>query len=76
MNSTSTHFNPSDDIKARQRQLVMSELRKGPRSTNDLRALGVMSPAARVLEARRSGLVIDTLREGRCAVYKLCEVAA
>ena len=76
MNSTSTHFNPSDDNKAKQRQLVMSELRKGPRSTNDLRALGVMSPAARVLEERRSGSIIDTLREGRCAVYALREVVA
>lgn len=76
MNSTSTHFNPSDDIKARQRRLVIAELRIGPRSTNDLRALGVMSPAARVLEARRSGLTIDTMREGRCAVYALREVVA
>lgn len=76
MNETSVHFNPSDDGKAKQCLLVLSELRKGPRSTNDLRALGVMSPAARVLDARRSGFVIDTLRVERCAVYALREVAA
>lgn len=76
MNGTSAHFQPTDDDKAHQRRLVLGELRQGPRSTHDLRALAVMSPAARVLDLRRQGLMIDTLRVGRCAVYSLREVAA
>lgn len=74
MNGTSAYFQPTDDDRASQCQLVLSELRQGPRSTHDLRALGVMSPAARILEWRRHGLTIDTLRVGRCAVYALREV--
>lgn len=76
MNDTSAFFEPTDDDKASQRGLVLSELRQGPRSTHDLRALAVMSPAARVLDLRRQGLMIETLRVGRCAVYALREVLA
>lgn len=76
MNGTSTHFDPTGDHKANQRRVVLSALRQGPQSTIDLRALSVMSPAARVLDLRRQGLTIDTLRSGRCAVYALREVVA
>ena len=76
MNGTSAHFQPTDDDKASQRRLVLTELRQGPRSTHDLRALAVMSRAARVLDLRRQGLIIDTLRVRRCAVYALREVVA
>ena len=61
MNGTSAHFQPTDDDKASQRRLVLTELRQGPRSTHDL---------------RRQGLIIDTLRVRRCAVYALREVVA
>lgn len=73
MNGTSSHFEPTDDHKANQRRLVLSALRQGPQSTIDLRALHIMSPAARVMDLRRQGLNIDTLRKGRCAVYALHE---
>lgn len=74
MNGTSQHFNPIDDAKASQCGVVLTALREGPRSTLDLRALHVMSPAARVMDLRQRGLSIDTLRSGRCAVSRLCEV--
>lgn len=76
MNGTSTHFDPTGDHKANQRRVVLSALRQGPHSTIDLRALHVMSPAARVMDLRRQGHSIDTLRNGRCAVYLLRQVVA
>jgi Helix-turn-helix domain len=76
MNSTSMHFEPADDDKANQSIVVLSALRQRPQSTIDLRALHVMSPAARVMDLRRKGLQIETKRTGRCAVYALREVSA
>ena len=73
MNPTSQHFNPADDRKSHQCEVVLNALRQGPKSTIELRELNVMSPAVRVMEWRRRGLVIDTLRVGRCAVYALRE---
>ena len=76
MNGTSSFFEPTADDKASQRAVVLSALRQGPKSTIDLRALQVMSPAARVMDLRRQGRHIVTLRNGRCAVYALREVFA
>lgn len=73
MNGTSQHFEPTDDAKSSQCRVVLTALREGPMSTIDLRALHVMSPAARVMDLRRRGLSIDTMRKGRCAVYALHE---
>ncbi|WP_374487013.1 helix-turn-helix domain-containing protein [Zoogloea sp.] len=56
-------FEPGDHAKARQRAVLLAELRQGPVTTIQAReALGIMSPAARVLELRRSGLDILTVR--------------
>lgn len=71
MNGTSEHFEPTEDAKTSQCRVVLMALREGPMSTLDLRALNVMSPAARVMDLRRRGLIIDTMRMGRCAVYAL-----
>lgn len=76
MTSASEHFEPTDKTKARQCAVVLTALRQSPQSTLDLRSLLVMSPAARVMDLRRQGLHIDTLRNGRCAVYALRQVVA
>ena len=76
MNSTSSFFEPTATDKASQSAVVLSALQQGPQSTIDLRALHVMSPAARVMDLRRQGREIVTLRNGRCAVYALREVLA
>lgn len=56
-------FEPNENAKARQRATLLAELRQGPVTTLHAReALGIMSPAARVLELRRSGLDILTVR--------------
>lgn len=70
--SASTFFEPTGSDKASQCAVVLSALRLGPQSTLDLRSLGIMSPAARVLELRQR-LSIATLRTGRCAVYVLSD---
>jgi hypothetical protein len=64
---------PSESTKEKQGRIVLNALRQGPKSTLDLRALHVMNCAARVLELRRVGVRIETLRKGRCAVYILHE---
>ena len=56
-------LNPSQGTKAHQRKLILDALRQGPLTTIGAREdLGVMSPAARVMEARRAGHNIDTVR--------------
>ena len=56
-------FNPREIAKAHQRSVILAELTKGPANTIFLReTLGIMSPAARVLELRRAGLHIVTKR--------------
>ena len=49
-------FEPSNDDMAGQQRVVLSALRQGPQSTIELRALHLMSPAARVMDLRRQGL--------------------
>ena len=73
MNGAGQHFDPDRHDRAGQQRVVLSALRQRPQSTIDLRALHIMSPAARVMDLRRQGLNIDTLRNGRCAVYALHE---
>lgn len=74
-------FDPSDTAKHRQRALLFAELLKGSVSTVQAReTLGIMSPAARIMELRRQGHEIVT-RPGqvvdaaglthRSAVYEL-----
>lgn len=79
-------FQPSEDSKASQRARLLSALRRAPVSTVAAReALGLQSPAARVMELRRLGHRIETLpgiatdaqgREVRCALYVLAGGAA
>ena len=53
----------SKEAKAHQRKLILDALRQGPLTTIAARELlGVMSPAARVMEARRAGHNIETMR--------------
>ena len=61
--NTSDFFEPGEATKAHQRAALLAELRVKPVSTTHAReTLGIMSPAARVLELRRSGLNILTVR--------------
>lgn len=54
-------FDPSDTAKYRQRATLYTDLRKGPVSTIYAReTLGIMSPAARIMELRRQGHAIVT----------------
>lgn len=57
-------FRPAADSAATQAARVLERLREGPASTADLRAiLGISaSPAARVLDLRRVGHTIHTVR--------------
>ncbi|WP_430417984.1 helix-turn-helix domain-containing protein [Methylibium petroleiphilum] len=74
---------PTESERARQRQLVLAALRVGPLSSVEGRErLGVLSPAARVMELRRAGHHIVTIRGNRldehgrrhlCGVYVLTE---
>lgn len=74
-------FEPGDGAKAGQQRLILEALRNGPLSTIDARErLGVMHAGGRVLELRRSGWQIETVRqtvfdnEGRphrSALYRL-----
>ncbi len=66
-----TDFAPLDADKTAQQQTVLAALREGPRSTLQLRSLGVAHCAARVLELRRQGFDILTSRAGRFALYVL-----
>lgn len=86
MNTTENSFAPGETAKARQRATLYTDLRKGPVSTVHAReVLGIMSPAARIMELRRQGHAIIT-RVGhvvdaaglshRSAVYELVGGAA
>ena len=79
-------FEPGDTAKYRQRSLLFAQLLKGAVSTVFAReTLGIMSPAARVMELRRQGHAIVT-RAGhvvdaagvshRSAIYELVGGAA
>lgn len=75
---------PGLSERARQRQLVLAALRVGPLSSVEGRErLGVLSPAARVMELRRAGHHITTVRgtrldehgrAHRCGIYVLTVV--
>lgn len=79
-------FEPGDATKAHQQAALLAALREGPISTVHAReVLGIMHPGGRVLELRRSGHAIVTLRrrvvdaEGRAhtsAAYVLTEGGA
>lgn len=66
-------FEPSDEVKTAQCVTVMAALREGPKTTSELHALGVLAPAARVMELRRSGAQIETVRRVRQGCYVLRE---
>ena len=84
--TTQNQFEPGETGRARQRFVIYTDLRKGPVSTIYAReVLGIMSPAARVMELRRQGHAIVT-RAGhvvdaagvshRSAIYELVGGAA
>ncbi|MBL8451794.1 MAG: hypothetical protein JNK97_03540 [Zoogloea sp.] len=63
--TTQNQFEPGETGKARQRFVIYTELLKGAVSTVFAReTLGIMSPAARIMELRRQGHKIVT-RAGR-----------
>lgn len=62
-------FKPSVEAISAQCTTVLAELVKGPQTTAALHALGVLAPAARILNLRRAGHRISTLRSGRQAQY-------
>lgn len=56
-------FEPGETAKSRQRAALLAALHQGPVSTVYAReALGIMHPGGRVLELRRAGLAILTVR--------------
>lgn len=65
-------FKPSAETLTQQCLAVLVALRGGPKTTTELRVLcGALSPAARVLDLRRSGHSVVTLRKNRQALYSL-----
>lgn len=57
-------FEPGNGVKARQQRLILEALREGPLSTIDARErLGVMHASGRVMELRRAGWQIETVRQ-------------
>ncbi|MCK6423835.1 MAG: helix-turn-helix domain-containing protein [Burkholderiaceae bacterium] len=66
-----TDFAPLDSERTAQQVRVLEALKQGPRTTLELRQMGVANCAARVLELRRQGLDILTARAGRFACYVL-----
>ena len=63
----SVHLDPSQEAQAHQRNLILDALRCAPLTTIAARTdLGIMSPAARVMELRRAGHNIETVR---CTVW-------
>ena len=71
-------FMPSSDDLVKQLALTLAELRKGPRTTLELRALAISHPAGRVMSLKRAGFRITTCKLGKFAEYHLHsdEVAA
>lgn len=68
-------FKPSAEARSAQCALVLAELMKGARTTSQLHAIHVLAPAARVMELRRAGVRIDTLRRDGQGCYVLREGA-
>ena len=74
-------FEPSEATKASQCTALLAALQSGPITTLDARdKLGILSPAARVLDLRRTGHAIITTactshdlagRQHRTALYRL-----
>lgn len=76
------HFNPKSTATEDQRQRLLDALRRGPKTSYDLRRLGLYQAPARVHELRHrfgydidTGYVTVTDRDGythpRCALYTL-----
>ena len=65
---------PHIQDRAAQRARLLAMLRRGPVSTLEARAVGIMSPASRIFELRQIGLeIITTTREDRVAIYHLID---
>lgn len=64
-------FQPSAEAVSAQCAVVLVELGKGPRTTTELHMIGVLAPAARILDLRRAGHEVATVRSGRQACYVL-----
>lgn len=71
MSDYHSDFEPTEANRSAQASVVLAALRTGPQRSADLHGLGVLAPAARVLELRRQGLRITTLRVGRVGIYTL-----
>lgn len=66
-----TDFKPSAEAISAQSAGVLAALLEGPQTTAALHALGVLAPAARVLNLRRAGHLIETQKIGRQGLYVL-----
>lgn len=64
-------FTPNHAEQVTQCSAVLAALRVGPQRTADLYRLGVLAPARRILDLKRSGHHINTVRVGRIGVYVL-----
>lgn len=69
-------FMPSGDDLDRQLGLTLAELRKGPRTTLELRALNVAHPSGRIMTLRRLGFNIKTSKREKFAEYHLLSEVA
>jgi len=75
------HFNPKSTATEAQRHRIIEALREGPKTSYDLRRIGIYQVSARIIELRRRGYDILTElvklydRDGylhpRCARYHL-----
>lgn len=66
-------FKPPLEARTAQGRFVLDLIREGKSTTSELQARGVLAPAARVMELRRAGYKILTVRAGRQAWYVLDE---
>ena len=67
---------PHIQDRAAQRARLLGMLRRGPVSTLEARAVGIMHPGGRVLELREAGYqIITDIQENRVARYILTEEA-
>jgi hypothetical protein len=67
----SADFSPAEADQSTQCGVVLAALRTGPQRTADIYGLGILAPARRILDLKRAGHCIDTLKVGRIGVYVL-----
>lgn len=66
-------FKPAEAQRSTQCLTVLAALRTGPQRTADFFDLRILAPARRILDLKRAGHCINTVRVGRIGFYVLCE---